>query len=72
MAVRGANCGCKSGAAVALVVLAGYIGYVFFGPPAAPPPAASARLFTGFGLTLGGAVVGKLGGILYHAIRLTR
>jgi hypothetical protein len=72
MLARRANCGCKSGAAAAVVVLAGYIGYLSFAPQATPPSPESARLFTGLGLTLGGAVVGKLGGILYHAIRITR
>jgi hypothetical protein len=70
MTIQERNCGCKSGLVAALTTLVGYVGYLVVGLDGhlTLPPSRS-HVLTALALTLGAAVVGKLGGILYYAWR---
>ena len=63
----GHDCGCTSGAVAAVASLVGYVGLVAMHNRVAP--GAHPSVLTAVVVTLAGAVIGKLAGLLYHAVR---
>jgi hypothetical protein len=62
-------CGCKSGMVIMLLCLAGYVTYERH---LSSHAGSVQRVLTGFGITVAGAVVGKLAGLLWAHARLVR
>jgi hypothetical protein len=62
-------CGCTAGMVVMLLCLAGYVA---FDRHASTHGGLVARVLTGLGIALAGAVVGKLGGLLWAHLRLVK
>lgn len=62
-------CGCKSGMVIMLLCLAGYVTYQWQVPSHA---GLLQRVLTGLGITVAGAVVGKLAGLLWAHARLVQ
>lgn len=62
-------CGCTSGLVMMLSCLAGYLAYELLTTSSA---SLAQRVFTGLGIAMAGAIVGKLAGLLWAHARLVR